>query len=538
MLMPVPKLSVQQRATVDWVRKRRGSLILQSRAGTGKSFTIVNGICRTIYDEQPSAECAVMAYNKDAGDELAGKLLDAGMDDWRRMKAGTCHSFGFAAFRKKAPNVRVDEQKVMKIVRGMALLPDGKTVDEESPYHRCAKPIRKTVSMAKQMAFGLLKSTDVAETWLDLIEAYTLDDELPEGYAPLDLARMARKVLKASFAADYDVIDFDDMIIAPLIHGARMFPKDYVIVDEAQDTNPARRALAFAMLKPRVGRFVAVGDDRQAIYGFTGADSDSLDIIRDATKAETLMLTETRRCPKAVVELAKNLVPDYKALDDAPEGVVREINYTKSVERDATTGLREDYPWFQDECLGTGDAILCRNTKPLVQEAYALIKAGIPCIVEGRDFGGTLESLATRWRSVKSITVLGEKLTEYCAKEMDKHLAKDNDAKAEAVEERVDCLKTIIDKVRSEGGKTVEDVVAAIRRLFGDTTDENAPQDVVVLCTLHRSKGREWRRVFHLGRLKLLPSRHAETPEQLRQEENLEYVGFTRAMQEYVDVVM
>ena len=75
-------------------------------------------------------------------------------------------------------------------------------------------------------------------------------------------------------------IDFDDMVYLPLVFKLRLFPQDWVLIDEAQDTNPTRRALAARMLKPG-GRVIAVGDPRQAIYGFTGADNDALEQIAE-----------------------------------------------------------------------------------------------------------------------------------------------------------------------------------------------------------------------------------------------------------------
>ena len=52
----------------------------------------------------------------------------------------------------------------------------------------------------------------------------------------------------------------------------------------------------------------------------------------------------------------------------------------------------------------TDDAILCRNTKPLVKIAFNLIKRGIPCHVEGRDIGAGLIKLVDRFEKARSVT--------------------------------------------------------------------------------------------------------------------------------------
>ena len=523
-------LSLQQENIAHFVRHGRGSFIVVARAGTGKTFTIVNGIVHVIYYEQPRASVAVMAYNNSAGAELNERLTKAGLTNWKQIKAGTCHSFGFGAFRKAYPDVKVDKDKLKKIIAELAAQSLHVGLDyRSSMFISCKGVIEKTVSLAKQRAIGFMCAIGDRRAWYDLIEHHGLEDDLAEGYTVDQLVEVSIPVLQRSFDTDQFVIDFDDMILAPLVHKVRFWQYDYVIMDEAQDTNPARRALAMAMLKPRYGRFGAVGDDRQAIYGFTGADSDSLELIKKATNATMLPLTVTYRCPKAVVAMARVLVPDYQAHPDAPEGVVREVPY------EVVNGDNVRY-WYENENLGYGDAILCRNTKPLVEEAYALLRAGIGCMVEGREIGNSLVNLATRWKRIKQLSALAEKLVEHEDRERTKWLAKGQEEKADAVSDRVGTLTALISKLSKDGKTMVTELVDFIGSLFGDS--EDADKKVVRLCTLHRSKGREWRRVFHIGRTKYLPSGYAKKPHQLLQEENLEYVGFTRAMEEYVEVVL
>ena len=73
--------------------------------------------------------------------------------------------------------------------------------------------------------------------------------------------------------------------------------------------------------------------------------------------------------------------------------------------------------------------------------------------------------------------------------------------------------------------------------MFGDTPD-GSQSPVLTLSTVHKSKGREWDRVFILGRSKYMPSPYAKQEWQQAQETNLEYVAITRAMRELIDVEM
>ncbi len=118
-----------------------------------------------------------------------------------------------------------------------------------------------------------------------------------------------------------DKIDFEDMVYLPLILKCRFWRHGVVMIDEAQDTNPARRALVRALVR-KGGRVIAVGDRRQAIYGFTGADADALDLIKADFNCIEFPLTITYRCPKNVVAFAQQWVSHISADETAPEGSV------------------------------------------------------------------------------------------------------------------------------------------------------------------------------------------------------------------------
>lgn len=550
------KLNEQQQAIVDWVAFGSGSANVVARAGCGKTFVLVRGAIQTIVSRR-LGEVALMAYNKSAADEfkerLAGLAEETGdrrFTDWRLVQAGTVHSFGFSAMRRWAQGVRVDGGKLAAIVEEMfeagfagrsgiwpAAVSRSGRVDT-----RWASPICKLVSLAKQSGFGALVGIDDRRAWYDLAAHHGIDEDLDGGDPAGDLdavVEFSAVVLRESIRQDRDVIDFDDMVLGPLVHNLRLWQKDWVLIDEAQDTNAARRALALKMLKPRTGRLIAVGDDRQAIYGFTGADADSLDLIAAELGSVTLPLTITYRCPRAVVHAANRIVPDLVAHPSAPAGEVRRIPSLVPQKIEAPTFSDPEQvvdgqavPWFEAEDLGPADVVLCRNVKPLVELAFELLAGGRACHVEGREIGDGLISLATRWKSIKTLDALAGRLELYRDREVQKHQAKGREDRAQAVEDRVDALLSIAGSLLRSGKTTVAELVAWIQGLFGDDPESRA----VRLTSIHKSKGREWPRVFLLYPAETLPSKWARKPWQQNQEANLEYVAITRAQRELVFV--
>jgi superfamily I DNA/RNA helicase len=87
----------------------------------------------------------------------------------------------------------------------------------------------------------------------------------------------------------------------------------------------------------------------------------------------------------------------------------------------------------------------------------------------------------------------------------------------------------LIERTREQGGDTVDALCAVIGSLFEDKAGESTP--CVVLCSGHKSKGREWDRVHLLGLEELQPARTSRDW-QARQEVNLMYVMVTRAKAE------
>jgi hypothetical protein len=238
-----------------------------------------------------------------------------------------------------------------------------------------------------------------------------------------------------------------------------------------------------------------------------------MDIIRQQLNADTLPLNVTYRCPKNVVALAQTWVPDITAHESAPEGIVRSINENE----------------FAIETLRSDDAILCRNTKPLVELAFNLIRRGIACHVEGREIGNGLLQLARKWK-IRTLSALTNKLRDYREKETQHFMAKGQDQKAAQVDDKVETLYVLISKLVSEGKTDIDDLARFIEELFKDGGQ------TLTLCTVHKSKGREWERVYLLGRNAYMPSKWARMEWQQEQEANLSYVAVTRAKHELIEV--
>lgn len=497
------QLSPQQAAFVEWVKTGEGSAFLEAVAGSGKTTTLINALKET------TGTVVFCAYNKAIAAEIEAKVAKLNLGT--RIKVATFHSLGYAAVRAVFGYVKCDETTKNKLISRKFGL-------EDYDARTLRTFVFKLVSLAKQRGV-MLDQADNKAIWHEIVDHFDLAYEIEDGRDVERGIDLAIQVLRygVDLVRYEKLCDFDDMIYIPVVLGLKVTEYDWVFVDEAQDTNAARRMLARKMLKKN-GRSAWVGDRHQAIYGFTGADNDAIDqIIRDFN-CSLLPLTVTFRCPQAVVRYAQQVVSHIEAAETAPEGIAR------TSEWDGFTKLISEKAFH-----ATDDAILCRVTKPLVELAYVLIRKGVACHVEGKDIGKGLINLVNRYKT-DNLDTLREKLEDFRDREVQKLIAKGRETQAEAMKDRVETIFVIMDA--QPPATTVTELRARIESMFLDGDKE--PKKTLTLATVHKSKGREWKRVFVLGRNKYMPSKWARQAWQLEQEKNLIYVAYTRAMHELV----
>lgn len=523
----IATLTPQQKGVCEWVSSGTGNAFVEAVAGSGKTHTL-RAACGFM-----SGLVAYCVFNKKNADEAKPKLAHL-----PNVTPGTFHSFGFSAWRlamgqgSGVPQMQVD-----------ASLKQRRMLDECQVPQKFHAAVTKMVGLAKQSVCGKLWQVTDTEEWKRLISHHDIllsvkEDDSPVAYSDpvareyantawsvrheitiAELIRLSAICITWSRRVGTSLIDFDDMIYLPLVEDTPVRRYDWVLVDEAQDTNPARRLLATRMLKPG-GRAVFVGDRNQAIYGFTGADADAVDLIIREFGCQSLSLTTTFRCSKTATRLAQEYVPQIEAADSNAEGTIDYLSHDQL--------MLNNLPQ-------PGSAILCRNTKPLVELAFTLIKEGVGCHVEGRDIGRGLERLATKWKTVTRVTDLLRKLEEYRYREIQKlseNGFQENSYAIDSLNDRIDCLIAV-----SDGCLTIDDILRKIERIFQDT-DPSGARKTVTLSTIHKAKGREWETVYQLGFDALLPSRHARQPWQRDQERNLQYVTLTRTKRDTIFLTM
>lgn len=486
--------SQAQQDIFDFLQYGKGSAVIKAVAGAGKTTTLIEALKRLPAKKPNGRDMSILmlAYNKAIAGELAERVP-------AHVSAKTFHSLGLGALAKhfgKGIFKKIDDKKVSKLCE--------RELDFVQ-HQMYASFVCKAVDLAKQQGIGVLVEDTPAE-WDQIVEHYGIEQELEDDQADVQQGvTVARNILQLSNKHAADSIDYGDMVYLPLILGLKLWGNDLVFVDEAQDLNPTRRAMARKALAPG-GRAVFVGDPKQSIYGFSGASHDSIDRIKEDFNCIELPLTISYRCPQAVVRKAQEIVPYIQAHPDAPEGVVRQA--------------------ANKEQFQPTDAILCRNTAPLVTFAYKLLGRGVACRILGREIGKGLINLVKKMKA-RDVPGLLARLEAWRDREIELAIAKGQDNKAQNIEDRAAAI-TVIAENLPEDHYTVVALIQTIENLF-----DEQQMGILTLCTVHKSKGLEFPRVFIL-QPELMPSKWARKAWEQTQEMNIKYVAFTRAQKELI----
>ena len=514
-------------------------VVVEALAGTGKTTTLVTGmklwlkpggkpkfspspqqeaIWETLQELPRPKTVLFCAFNKSIEEELKKRVPTGCV-------ASTIHSLGSKALRNTYGYLRLNNNwKTDNLIEIL--------VEKDIREYRRYEPgkyfaLKKAYDMARLSLLGFEMDSwypdgITMEQFMEVINKYEIDCDGQED----EILDMVKQLLDmGSDLSDRKEIDFTDMIWLPTVLGARIDRYDAVFVDEAQDLNACQQELVLKAAKSNV---VACGDVNQAIYGFAGADTDSIPNLvgrlEELGGVTRLPLTVTYRCGREIVEVARQVVPEYEAHFTNSEGRVETIgidvmmDFSGDFRTDpANSGQRAK---LLERIPQDGDMVLCRVNAPLVSTVFKFLSNGRKANIIGRDVAATLKSFIKKMKAEDPGELLS-KAQDFTEKELQK-LSKQkflNDAKMISLQDRLECVE-----VFCEGCQTIDEIFEKIDQIFSDQSCTG-----VRFSSIHRAKGLESDRVFILYP-ELLPHPMAKTPWQQQQEHNLKYVAITRAI--------
>jgi superfamily I DNA/RNA helicase len=463
----------EQAAIVEFATQRIENLVVEARAGAAKTSTLV-----LLAQALPDTKILCLAFNKAIAEEMKQRLP-------QNCDSKTLHGLGFGVWQRfTGKRTKVDGRKdyflLSRLIKG---LEDPAERDEAFELMAETLDILRT---AKQL--GWLPERFKGH-WKPLVGDEDFFSALPMEPTALQV-ELVRKVAEQSFRLSLEgEIDFDDMIFCPALCQVNWPVYPLTLVDESQDLS----AINHHCLKKLVrrNRLIAVGDPCQAIYGFRGADTRSMENLRLKFDCEVLYLTVSFRCARLITENAQWRAPDMQAPDWAAEGQVR---------RHET--------WSATD-LKPGDAIICRNNAPLFSLAIKLIEHDQLPRIAGRDIGAPLVKLMKKLGKAQMLTPAA---LDALASWEEKELKRARDGARGSIRDKAQVIRIMLSRT-----KTLGDAIAYLEHLL-------QRDGRIDLMTGHKSKGLEFDRVWFLDQ-HLCNLDH-------EQDANIKYVIETRAKKE------
>ncbi|HEY9851665.1 MAG TPA: UvrD-helicase domain-containing protein [Leptolyngbyaceae cyanobacterium] len=501
--------SQYQQAIFDWITCGQGDGIVEAVAGSGKTTTLVEAAKLL-----NTSNALFVAFNKNIIENLRPKVP-------KFMVVKTIHSIGHNCLYHELGETKTEQYKYGKIIKRqlskiyerllLFYRREIKQAKHQGKYNKKERKLPKLdeveIIINDLVNFVQCTLTEPSDrkAMKEMVEHFGIgikEDEL-EAYIP----EVQAVLLKGEQLAKQDkIISFEDQLYLPHIWNLQPQRKfEWIFVDEAQDFSKAQLEL---VLKARAksGRMLFVGDPRQSIYGFAGADAKSFWNIKNRINAHLMPLSICYRCPEKVIKLAREIVPQIEAKPSAPLGIVEKI-------------VENRLPYT----IQSGDLILCRMTAPLIETCIKLISKQINAKVIGQDIGDNLIKIIHDVDGMAKYDFGNflDNLNKYRAQKVTDLNRRNNSQ--EQIDLFNDYCNGIMACFNEFKPKKVDELCKQIKELF--STNKSG----VTLSTVHKAKGLENDRVFII-RPDLLPlKRENQQPWEKMQELNLKYVAITRA---------
>ncbi|MFI9296656.1 ATP-dependent helicase [Streptomyces gardneri] len=403
-------------------------LALVAGAGTGKTSTLV------LMGAATRRRGLYVAFNKPIAEEAKSRF-------GANVRCSTSHSLAYRAVGRNFQD-RLKASQHMPLKRTAQLLGFHRDLAVGKRRLRATTQARLVMEMVQRFCW----STDEQVAARHLGRVNGLDDA--------GVQYLAQVLLRRAQWAWEDICSPGGVLPFKHDHYLKMWaltrPRlaaDFVLLDEAQDTNPVLEEIFLAQDAQRV----CVGDPAQQIYEWRHAKD-----IMSAFPGRRLELTQSFRFGPAIAQVANRWL--------------RAAESTMQLTGHATGESR----------LGrvkVPDAVLCRGNADALAEVLRFLDAGVPVALAG---GGTpLLKIAEAALDLQAGRRTGHhELYLFSSWGEVQEYAEQDSAAAE--------LRAIVELVDAYGPRQI---IATVSRMV----DEDQAQ--VVVSTVHKSKGREWDRV-------------------------------------------
>src|ERR1019366_3863748 len=370
------RLTALQRQVVE---HGEGGLLVVAGPGSGKTRVLTERVRLLLSDSSQHFRVLALTFTNKAANEMKERLNDV-PDILKRAFVGTLHSFCMEVLANRGKPIGVDG------------LPNiFESFDDRRQVLANAVRADPRLSAALREAGGPKEQQRRLSAWLERISELKNSLVLPgmvEDEDERSLYEGYDAELRASAALDYD----DLLLLTYRLFEERPKVADfyrrqyrYICRDEAEGLNEAQYRLLVSLCGSEFKNVLMVGDPKQAIYVWNGADPKYLDLFERDFNARKITLTENFRSSKTVVAAACRLDSSYSVEGQLPvQGAVEliegddEKSEAKAVVSKLQALLSDGHPDIEGEVSLGRCAVLGRNRFVFGALEEELQKDGMP----------------------------------------------------------------------------------------------------------------------------------------------------------------
>lgn len=402
-----------------------GDLAVVAGAGTGKTSTLI------MMARATRRRGLYMAFNRAAADDARRRFGP-------NVECRTAHSLAFRAVGR-AYRDRLDSSARIPSLQVARIL--GLKRELEAGHARISEVHQARLVMGMVRRFCFSNDLEPMARHMEPVNGLAPD---AADYVAGTLVPFARKAWQDIRALSGKLRFEHDHYMKIWALTSPVLPGEFIMLDEAQDTNPVLEDIFGAQQAQRV----CVGDPAQQIYAWRAARD-----VMTGFPARHVQLTRSFRFGPAIAAVANRWLAhaesDMRLTGAGPAG-----------SRVARTDM--------------ADAVLCRGNADVMEEVLGFLASGVQVAITGG--GGALRKIAEAARQLKS----GQRTSH-----PELFLFPDWDSVQEYAEHdsAAHDLKSLVHLVDTYGE---EKIIAAVDRL--------SPEDGarVTVSTAHKAKGREW----------------------------------------------
>lgn len=537
-------LSAEQMAAVT---ANAAYMSVTAGPGAGKTRVLTRRIgYQVLSGKTPPRKAVALTFTRPAALEMGQRLAK---EDIHGVTTSTFHGFGLRLLARRHADGLGPAPNLVKRAEICARL-----LEHRKENRITARQLDSEIGWATSRMLD-------AESYVEA--AIAARRSLPIGFP--DMAALIATY--QAWKVRHPAIDFDDLILLPLAHLAQdlawaaavRWQYRHFFVDEFQDTTPLQFQLLQALLGDGATMCV-VGDPKQSIFGFAGAQANAFDAFHARfPDAHRIELTENFRSGAAIVAAGNSLAESAMTAggEPYPSRVVVQAHLNPEAEAESIAEAISQHggAW--------GDhAVLARTYASLQLVGQALRERQIPTYRPGdllgrREIRRVLHELKPLSGRLPAISVkkhLAEIVIDVLAHyngerrrddPFDDDFTDGDDVEMppaspivgplelRLIRHNLNELQALLDEyiAVTEHG-TLEGFHFWLEASTQEPIATKAPEGMVDLRTIHRAKGLEWHNVYLVGcTADLLPL--WRTPDEA-EERRLMFVAVTRASQKLV----